>query len=99
MLLDTELVSLGNYSGFAYRYACLSTSDCLFLSLSYDVKYRFRFPRYLRRVLLDTELVSLGNFSGFDPAEPDRDAECLMLDGTTLTNLQRSEERRVWKEC
>jgi DNA mismatch repair protein MSH6 len=43
---------------------------------------------YLRRVLLDTELVSLGNFALFDPAQPARDAECLLLDGSTLANLE-----------
>jgi hypothetical protein len=45
---------------------------------------------YLRRVLLDTELISLGNVSLLDPAQPVRDAECLMLDGNTLANLEVS---------
>jgi hypothetical protein len=43
---------------------------------------------YLKRVLLDTELLSLGNFKLFDAAQPTRDTECLMLDGTTLYNLE-----------
>eukprot|EP00455_Lapot_gusevi_P054627 TRINITY_DN8791_c0_g1_i2.p1 TRINITY_DN8791_c0_g1~~TRINITY_DN8791_c0_g1_i2.p1 ORF type:complete len:765 (-),score=191.26 TRINITY_DN8791_c0_g1_i2:96-2075(-) len=43
---------------------------------------------YLKRLLLDKELVSLGNFRIFDPASPVKDDDCLLLDGSSLANLE-----------